>query len=432
MKSLLLIPLMLGLGAAPTFAQNVKMGPFTLPPDETARIEFEAEINNPVPSNVSSVSNQGTVTFDTGGSVLTDDPVVPGDNNPTVTPLTLDADVSITKVGPTQAVIGTDITYMVMVTNGGPDNAPNVVVTDTLPAGVTFKSAKFNSTDCSESSGTVTCNLGGMAANDQVDITIVVTAPGATGTLTNQASLTTDAVDANTANNSASFDTTLVELQADLNVAKSDSPDPVVAGQQIVYTVTVNNGGPDAAENVVATDTLPTDVSFVSTSGCDNDPIGVPDCNLGTIASGGAKQYTLTVTVNSSTPDKTITNAVSVSSDTADPDSANNSTTADTHVQADSDGDGIPDAKDQCKNSNLSDTVVIDGCDSGVKNTLLTRPNGCTINDEIQQIIDAGSKNHGQFVRKVGKLLTRLQRTGVIKPNVKHAIIQCAAQSNIP
>ena len=50
-------------------------------------------------------------------------------------------------------------------------------------------------------------------------------------------------------------------------------------------------------------------------------------------------------------------------------------------VLADSDGDGIPDDEDNCPNSDLSDTVVIDGCDSGVANTLLS--DGCTIADLI-------------------------------------------------
>ncbi len=62
-------------------------------------------------------------------------------------------------------------------------------------------------------------------------------------------------------------------------------------GQNIVYTVTVANAGPDAATAVVLTDTLPAAVTFVSavaSQGACGAPVGVTlTCNLGTIASGG-------------------------------------------------------------------------------------------------------------------------------------------------
>ncbi|MGR8981276.1 MAG: DUF11 domain-containing protein [Gammaproteobacteria bacterium] len=429
---LLYIAPLLGMGSAHGSGETVQVGPFTLPPGETARIEFEADIDDPVPADVSSVSNQGTVTSGAMGSVLTDDPDVMGDNNPTVTPLVFEADVSIMKVGPTNAVVGSEIVYTITVTNGGPDPAANVMVIDTLPMNVAFISA---STGCNHVSGTVTCDLGDLTNGQQVDVTITVTAPNTPGMLTNSVMVTTDAEDDNTANNSDSFETEVVELQADLSITKSDSPDPVGAGQNLVYTVTVNNAGPNPAENVVATDTLPTDdATFVSTSGCAEDQTvgGVPTCTLGNIEANGSKQYSITVSVKASTPNKTITNTVSVDSDTPDPDTSNNESSEDTQVQADSDGDGLPDSTDQCDNSNLGDTVVIDGCDSGITNTLLTNPQGCTINDEILKIIDADPRNHGQFVSRVDKLLNRLKKAGVIRPQDKDPIHQCADQAAIP
>jgi uncharacterized repeat protein (TIGR01451 family) len=44
---------------------------------------------------------------------------------------------------------------------------------------------------------------------------------------------------------------------ADLSVTKTDSPDPVVAGTNLTYTVTVSNAGPLAAAGAAASDTLP-------------------------------------------------------------------------------------------------------------------------------------------------------------------------------
>ena len=55
-----------------------------------------------------------------------------------------------------------------------------------------------------------------------------------------------------------------VMVPPDLAVAKSDSPDPVAVGDQLTYTLTVNNTGAGDATGVTLTDTLPSAVSFVS------------------------------------------------------------------------------------------------------------------------------------------------------------------------
>ena len=70
---------------------------------------------------------------------------------------------------------------------------------------------------------------------------------GTTGTITNQASVSSDTADPNATNDTASEDT-LVNAQADLSITKSDSPDPVLAGNQLTYTVTVDNAGPSDIE----------------------------------------------------------------------------------------------------------------------------------------------------------------------------------------
>lgn len=84
----------------------------------------------------------------------------------------------------------------------------------------------------------------------------------------------------------------------DLSVSKSDSDDPIAAGGTLVYTVTVTNSGATAAPDVVVTDLLPAEVALVSTSGCAEDPAGVPTCTLGNVGGFSSKQYTITVTVN--------------------------------------------------------------------------------------------------------------------------------------
>ena len=70
-----------------------------------------------------------------------------------ITIVTPSADVKTTKTGPTSASGFSNITYTIIVTNHGPSTASNVVVSDTLPAGVTFVSA---SSGGANNSGVVT------------------------------------------------------------------------------------------------------------------------------------------------------------------------------------------------------------------------------------------------------------------------------------
>ncbi len=93
----------------------------------------------------------------------------------------------------------------------------------------------------------------------------------------------------------------------------------------------------------------------------------------------------------------------------------------------DSDGDGVPDDEDQCPASDLSETVVIGGCDSGVTNASLDEPAGCTVTDLIDREA-ASARNHGQFVSAVARLLNRLRQAGVISGTDREAIQSCAAE----
>ena len=115
--------------------------------------------------------------------------------------------------------------------------------------------------------------------------------------------------DTATGNDSATANTT-VNTVADRSISKSGAPGPVIAGNRLNYTVTVNNNvGPSDAQNVVVTDTLPPGVTFVSTTGCAEDPNGVPTCTLGAIVAGGSAQYTVIVDVESGTSGTIINNA---------------------------------------------------------------------------------------------------------------------------
>ncbi|MCP4654870.1 MAG: DUF11 domain-containing protein, partial [bacterium] len=129
---------------------------------------------------------------------------------------------------------------------------------------------------------------------------------------------------------------TLEPPNADLSITKTGSSGAVMPGATLTYTIAVTNAGPLAAPDVQVTDTLPEEgVSFLSTSGCAEDPAGVPVCSLGTIEAAGEKQYTITVEIMSPSTGGIITNVANVESAIEDPDPENNQAIEDTLIDLD-------------------------------------------------------------------------------------------------
>jgi len=119
---------------------------------------------------------------------------------------------------------------------------------------------------------------------------------------------------------------------ADLELTKTDSPDPALVGELLTYSLTVANNGPDAATGVTLTDHLPASVTFVSavaSQGSCEEVSGVVDCGLGTLPNGSGASVAVKVRPQSA---GSITNEATVGSDLADPDSADNAASAGTTV----------------------------------------------------------------------------------------------------
>jgi len=170
----------------------------------------------------------------------------------------------------------------------------------------------------------------------------------ATGTLSNTATVSAGAgvTDPTPGNNSAT-DTDTLTPSADVSVTKTDSPDPVVVGNNITYTITVSNGGPSDAQSLSLSDAVPANTTLVSVT----TPSGwtrtdaVPAGGTGTLtftratqAASASSIFTVVVNVTAGTANGTIiTNTANVSSTTADPAAGNNSATATTTVQSNAD-----------------------------------------------------------------------------------------------
>lgn len=93
----------------------------------------------------------------------------------------------------------------------------------------------------------------------------------------------------------------------------------------------------------------------------------------------------------------------------------------------DLDGDGFLDDCDACLDSDLSESVVINECPTGVHNGLLD--DGCTMNDLLADC-SLNAHNHGQFTSCVARLANEWRRNGLLSGKAVGGLSRCAAHSN--
>lgn len=123
--------------------------------------------------------------------------------------------------------------------------------------------------------------------------------------------------------------------RANLSVTQSDAPDPVAAGQNLTYTLTVANASATTPSNVKVTDDLPAGVTFnaaASSSSCTaagSAPVTVT-CSYGAVASGAPEAQQIVVTTGATAT--SLTNTATVAGNLADPTPANNTSTSTTAV----------------------------------------------------------------------------------------------------
>jgi uncharacterized delta-60 repeat protein/uncharacterized repeat protein (TIGR01451 family) len=244
------------------------------------------------------------------------------------------ADVGVTMTAAPATVVATsNLVYTLTLTNYGPSTATNIVVTNTLPAGMVYVSSSPSLGVVSASAGVVSWTVNSLAKDATASLALVVQA-NRTGVITNTAGVTTGTSDLNPDDTMASAVVTVVSPTADLVLDLADAPDPVQVGSNLTYTITVQNLGPATATGVVAYDILPQTVNFISASPANSYTIAgqtVTFTNLGNLANGA--QTSLTIVVQP-TAAGTITDSASSYSTVVDPLKANNSASVKTIVQS--------------------------------------------------------------------------------------------------
>ena len=272
------------------------------------------------------------------------------------------ADLAVTKTGPAQAAPGSDVTYTIHVTNGGPDPSTTATLVDGVPQDMSFVSlvapAGWSCMDPTQTSNNrIVCTSQSvpLGADDVFSFVFHISpeaAPGAA--LTNVVRVSTPPYndptlgeipsDPNEENNTAFATTTIPGGSgADLSVTKKGNPTQALPDSDVTYTITVANAGPAPAQDVTLTDTLPqaprdnapsiamTFVSFSQPAGWScitptPGSTGTITCTTSSQAASSSSTFTLVahVPANAVAGDQ-FTNVASASTSTEDPNPENNS-----------------------------------------------------------------------------------------------------------
>jgi len=286
------------------------------------------------PELLGSVTNTAYATFNGSDSNMA--------NNTASITTTVNANAALsitTTDAPDPAFQNADIFYNFTVANSGPSTTNNTQLVVTFPAGMSLSPATGASPAGCSGAGTVTCDLGSISGSLNKTITLVAIANSA-GTFTVNSAATSN----ETAGSAVDTESTLVNPpatasppDADLLITMVDTADPVVVGNSITYNVTAtNNNGPNVAQNVIVTVTLPATTTFSSASPNCSYNGGIVTCTIGALAVGISAG--VSITANSSVTGTYSAFATVSDSVGNDPELTNNSVSQSTKVNASGSG----------------------------------------------------------------------------------------------
>jgi uncharacterized repeat protein (TIGR01451 family) len=281
----------LGNGADAVNGGNLLIG-------ENSSFRFRVQVNPGTPAN-SQIENVATADF---VGLITGIPDTI--NSVPVISIVQVPELSIIKTSnPNPVAAGAPLVYTLSFTNIGTAPATGVVISDPLPAQTTFLSATGNGV---LNGTTLIWNIGTLDAGESGSVSYIVRVddplPAGT-TITNSA-----VIDSNQTPPITTQTVTPVTSTPVLELSKQASSSLVEAGSQLIYTLTFGNTGNEDASNVILSDTIPVNTTFVSAS--DNgvfDPSGnTVTWNLGILNAGASGSVTLTVQVVSPLPTGTV------------------------------------------------------------------------------------------------------------------------------
>ncbi len=272
------------------------------------------------------------------GTTLTDfasvthdesDPVPANESAQLVTPVRGLSDLGITSTSqPAPAYVGQNITYLLNVSNQGPNDEPDASVSWPIPGDANFVSAFASQGDgTSINQAVVNVDLGLLRSGQTLPVTLTITPlAGAAGLFTTTFSVQGENGDPNLANNSTPVSVPVTPA-ADLKVAIVPGQSGPDDGLSWTYTLRVTNLGLSNATGVTVSSPVPSSLGFNSATPSQGNTAtfldGVISATLGSIPAGQSANVSIVVMPASPGP---ISLAASVSGDQYDPASGNNTT----------------------------------------------------------------------------------------------------------
>jgi len=244
-------------------------------------------------------------------------------------------DLSIAQTLPAEGLINTAFSAQITIQNSTLDSATNVILTDTLPSGVTINSAVPSQGTCSPSGNTLNCALGNLAASATATVNVTLT-PTAAGILNHNPRVSSTEPDSNAANNQNTTSINILSkiLQADVGVTLTPSADLLNSNSDLVYSIAIKNNGADDATLTALNVQLPDLGVFsrveTSQGTCANASQTVT-CDLGLLTQNATANVTLYLITPTAIADLITTATVSASP--KDPVLTNNSATSTVKVQ---------------------------------------------------------------------------------------------------
>jgi uncharacterized repeat protein (TIGR01451 family) len=254
------------------------------------------------------------------------DPVPGNEERSATVPIASTANLTLTQsITPNPPQAGGNATVRPTVTNNGPSPADNVVVTVTIPAGVSLISA---SGGCSLGGGRLNCALGRIAPGASASAQIVygLASLPAGSQVTAAATVRSSTPDPNGGNNAVAQTFTVGAATADVSIRKAATPNPATVGSTVTFTMVVSNAGPSDARGVVVTDALPAGLRLAGAQAPGScSPLGrTVICNVGTLGAGASATVSISAVVLSSALPGPLQNTVTVQTETADRNPGNN------------------------------------------------------------------------------------------------------------
>ncbi|MEO8540484.1 MAG: hypothetical protein ABI577_12155 [bacterium] len=262
----------------------------TLSPGDVRTVTFTAP-SNPSMCAQQPLSNTATIAPADGSSDVN------GANNSATATITVNCpNVTLTKLAdnPKTVSAGDNIGFTITATNNGVGAAKGFVLTDTLPANVTWTINPANAS-CQISAGVLRCPTGAgtttLAPGASISVHIVgVTTPAACGTVTNTAS----AVVTNQVNAIPNASDSVTVSCPDISVVKTADNGTINAGETAAFTLVVTNTGAGIAKGATLSDTLPGGITWSEDSGDCSIAAGVLSCTFGDLAPAATRTIHVT------------------------------------------------------------------------------------------------------------------------------------------